>query len=163
MRTHIISTGGTIEGLDYENLNHKQTTTVAITDILSNAGVTSKYTIEKILDKDSRFIDDTDRELMAEKIKSADSDKILLTHGTITMVETSRFLGKLKINKTIVLTGAFILGTKKDSDASFNLGFALSALDFLEPGVYIAMNGTIFNWGNVRKNNQHNRFETIYD
>ena len=86
MRTHIISTGGTIEGLDYENLNHKQTTTVAITDILSNARVTSKYTIEKILDKDSRFIDDTDRELMAEKIKSADSDKILLTHGTITMV-----------------------------------------------------------------------------
>lgn len=161
MRTYIISTGGTIEGLDYENLNQKQTTTVAIGDILSNARVTLKYTIEKILNKDSRFINDDDRELIAQKIKSNDSDKILLTHGTITMVETSKFLGKLKINKTIVLTGAFILGTKKDSDAPFNLGFALSALQFLEPGVYIAMNGTIFNWDNVRKNNQKNQFETI--
>lgn len=161
MRTYIISTGGTIEGLDYENLNQKQTTTVAIGDILSNARVTLRYTIEKILNKDSRFINDDDRELIAQKIKSNDSDKILLTHGTITMVETSKFLGKLKINKTIILTGAFILGTKKDSDTPFNLGFALSALQFLEPGVYIAMNGTIFNWDNVRKNNQNNQFETI--
>lgn len=161
MRTHIISTGGTIEGLDYENLNQKQTTTVAIGDILSNARVTLKYTIEKILNKDSRFINDDDRELISKKIKSNDSDKILLTHGTITMVETAQFLGRLPLNKTIVLAGAFILGTKKDSDAPFNLGFALSALQFLEPGVYIAMNGTIFNWDNVRKNKQDNRFETI--
>lgn len=161
MKTHIISTGGTIEGLDYENLNQKQTTTVAIGDILSKARITSKYTIEKILNKDSRFINDDDRELIVKKIKSNDSDKILLTHGTITMVETAQFLGRLNLNKAIVLTGAFILGTKKDSDASFNLGFALSALQLLEPGVYIAMNGTIFNWDNVRKNKQDNRFETI--
>ena len=161
MKTHIISTGGTIEGLDYENLNQKQTAIVAIDDILSNARITSKYTIEKILNKDSRFINDDDRELIAKKIKSNDSDKILLTHGTITMVETAQFLGRLNLNKSIVLTGAFILGTKKDSDASFNLGFALSALQLLEPGVYIAMNGTIFNWDNVRKNKQDNRFETI--
>ncbi|MCK0190716.1 asparaginase domain-containing protein [Arenibacter sp. F20364] len=161
MRTHIISTGGTIEGLDYENLNQKQTTTVAIDDILSNARVALKYTIEKILNKDSRFINDDDRELIAEKIKSNDSDKILLTHGTITMVETAQFLGRLALNKTIVLTGAFILGTKKNTDAPFNLGFALSALQILEPGVYIAMNGAIFNWDNVKKNNQNNRFETI--
>lgn len=161
MRTHIISTGGTIEGLDYENLNQKQTTTVAIDDILSNARVALKYTIEKILNKDSRFINDDDRELIAEKIKSNDSDKILLTHGTITMVETAQLLGRLALNKTIVLTGAFILGTKKNTDAPFNLGFALSALQILEPGVYIAMNGTIFNWDNVKKNNQNNRFETI--
>ncbi len=161
MRTHIISTGGTIEGLDYENLTQKQTTTVAIDDILSNARVALKYTIEKILNKDSRFINDDDRELIAEKIKSSDSDKILLTHGTITMVETAQFLGRLALNKTIVLTGAFILGTKKNTDAPFNLGFALSTLQILEPGVYIAMNGTIFNWDNVKKNNQNNRFETI--
>src|SRR5690606_25757458 len=161
MRTHIISTGGTIEGLDYENLNQKQTTTVAIDDILSNARVALKYTIEKILNKDSRFINDDDRELIAEKIKSNDSDKILLTHGTITMVETAQFLVRLALNKTIVLTGAFILGTKNNTDAPFNLGFALSALQILEPGVYIAMNGTIFNWDNVKKNNQKNRFETI--
>ncbi|MDL5514090.1 asparaginase domain-containing protein [Arenibacter sp. M-2] len=161
MRTHIISTGGTIEVLDYENLNQKQTTTVAIDDILSNARVALKYTIEKILNKDSRFINDDDRELIAEKIKSNDSDKILLTHGTITMVETAQFLGRLALNKTIVLTGAFILGTKKNTDAPFNLGFALSALQILEPGVYIAMNGAIFNWDNVKKNNQNNRFETI--
>ncbi|MFD1616440.1 asparaginase domain-containing protein [Gelatiniphilus marinus] len=161
MRTHIISTGGTIEGLDYENLNQKQTTTVAIDDILSNARVALKYTIEKILNKDSRFINDDDRELIAEKIKSNDSDKILLTHGTITMVETAQFLGRLALNKIIVLTGAFILGTKKNTDAPFNLGFALSALQILEPGVYIAMNGAIFNWDNVKKNNQNNRFETI--
>jgi L-asparaginase len=158
---HIITTGGTIEGLDYDNPNQKQTATITIEDILYNAKLISEYTTEKILDKDSRFINDEDRELMAKRIKSNDADKILLTHGTITMVESAQFLGRFNINKTIVLTGAFILGTKKDSDAPFNLGFALSALQFLEPGVYIAMNGTIFNWDNVRKNNQNNRFETI--
>ncbi len=161
MKIHIISTGGTIEGLDYENLNQKQTNTIAIEDILSNAKITSAYSIDKILNKDSRFINDDDRELIAKTINSSDSDKILLTHGTVTMAETAKFLGRLKIKKTVVLIGAFVLGTKKNSDAPFNLGFALSALHFLEPGVYIAMNGTIFNWDNVRKNNQHNRFETI--
>lgn len=161
MKTHIISTGGTIEGLDYENLNQKQTNTIAIEDILSNAKITSAYSIDKILNKDSRFISDDDRELIAKTINSSNSDKILLTHGTVTMAETAKFLGKLKIDKTVLLTGSFILGTKKHSDAPFNLGFALSALQFLESGVYIAMNGTIFNWDNVRKNNQNNRFETI--
>lgn len=159
----ILTTGGTIEGLDYQILDHKQSVTISIRELLENAKVTSDYSIDNILDKDSRFISDADRELIVSKIKSSNADKIILTHGTLTMVETAIYLGKRNIDKTIVLTGAFILGTKPYTDAPFNLGFAISALGFLNKGVYIAMNGKIFPWNNVRKNIQENRFETFSD
>ena len=159
----ILTTGGTIEGLDYQILDQKQSNTISIRELLENARVTSDYSIDNILDKDSRFISDADRELIVSKIKSSNADKIILTHGTLTMVETAIYLGKRNIDKTIVLTGAFILGTKPYTDAPFNLGFAISALGFLNKGVYIAMNGKIFPWNNVRKNIQENRFETFSD
>ncbi|GFZ81593.1 asparaginase [Aquaticitalea lipolytica] len=157
----IFTTGGTIEGYDYDRPSSKQENTKSIQEIIKSILTKSDYSIEKILDKDSQFVTDDDRALMASKIQNVQSSKILVTHGTITMVQTAKFLGQQNLNKTVVLTGAFILGTNPESDASFNLGFAISALQFLESGVYIAMNGNIYNWDNVRKDTENNRFESI--
>ena len=99
------------------------------------------------MNKDSRSITDEDRQLLVDKIKASSAEKIIVTHGTFTMEDTAKYIGKLNLNKTIVLVGSFILGTSKNTDAPFNLGYAACSVQFLKPGVYIAMNGTIFNWG----------------
>lgn len=157
---HIFTTGGTIEGLDYDS--PKEVTlqnTISIEDFLNSAKVSSPYSLERVFHKDSRFITNEDRLELAERITLASSNQILVTHGTLTMAETAKFLGKLGLEKTIVLVGALKLGTDEDSDAPFNLGFAFGVLDFLEYGVYVAMNGEVFTWDNVRKNLESNQFE----
>ena len=157
---HIFTTGGTIEGLDYDNLKDATLqNTISIEDFLNSAKVSTPYSLERVFQKDSRFITDEDRLKLAERITAASSNQILVTHGTLTMAETAKFLGKLGLEKTIVLVGALKLGTDEDSDASFNLGFAFGVLDFLEYGVYVAMNGKVFTWDNVRKNLESNQFE----
>jgi len=157
---HIFTTGGTIEGLDYDNLKDATLkNTISIEDFLNSAIVSSPYSLERVFQKDSRFITDEDRLRLAERITAASSNQILVTHGTLTMAETAKYLGKLGLEKTIVLVGALKLGTDEDSDASFNLGFAFGVLDFLEYGVYVAMNGKVFTWDNVRKNLESNQFE----
>ncbi|MGB5820351.1 MAG: asparaginase domain-containing protein [Saonia sp.] len=157
---HIITTGGTIEGLEYDDPENKSDgETISISDFLDSANVSLQYTINNAFQKDSRFITPKDRIELAEKIAIADSEKILITHGTLTMAETAKFLGRLGLDKTIVLVGALISGVKKNTDAPFNLGYALGAINFLEVGVYVAMNGNIFSWDNVRKNLDADQFE----
>ena len=159
---HIITTGGTIEGLDYETKKiENQEARISIQDFFRSANVSFSYSIEKVLNKDSRSITNEDRQLLVDKIKSTSADKIILTHGTFTMEDTAKFIGKLNLNKTIVLVGSFILGTSQNTDAPFNLGYAICSLQFLKPDVYIAMNGTIFHWKNVTKNLETNKFEQI--
>lgn len=158
----ILTTGGTIAGLDYQDAKGRpESNHLNIKDFFKAANVSFEYRIDKVFDKDSRFITDENRKMLSEKIKFSTIDKILVTHGTFTMVETAKFLGNMNLGKTIVLTGAFILGTKENTDAPFNLGCAISVLKFLDKGVYIAMNGKIFDWNNVRKDLQTNRFETL--
>lgn len=157
----IITTGGTIEGIEYSNESENEGTLVSIQSILQNVNISQEYQIEKAFSKDSRFISNEDREILQQKIVQVNTSLILITHGTITMVETAIYLGKLHLDKTIVLVGSFILGTEKNSDATFNLSFALGALQTLSNGVYIAMNGQVFKWNNVRKNTAKNRFEKI--
>lgn len=156
---YILTTGGTIEGIDYKNSHSNTKQKIAINDFLNNANVGFEYTIEKIFEKDSRKITDKDRKLLVSKIKAIDSAKILITHGTFTMEDTAKYIGKLNLNKTIVLVGSFILGTSADTDAPFNLGYALGSLQLLKPDVYIAMNGKIFTWNNVSKNLETNKFQ----
>jgi L-asparaginase len=157
----IITTGGTIEGIEHSNESENEGTLISIQSILQNVNISQEYQIEKAFSKDSRFISNEDRKILQQKIVQVNNSLILITHGTITMVETAIYLGKLHLDKTIVLVGSFILGTEKNSDATFNLGFALGALQTLSNGVYIAMNGKIFIWNNVRKNTAKNRFEKI--
>lgn len=159
----IITTGGTIEGLEYNDDSDNIAETVSIESFLQKSDGSFEYQLDKAFSKDSRFITSTDRELLKIKVDAANSERILITHGTITMVETATYLGKLNIDKTIVLVGAFILGTEKDTDAPANLDFAIAAAQRLEKGVYIAMNGKVFRWDNVKKNVTKNRFEENMD
>ncbi|WP_194850163.1 asparaginase domain-containing protein [Nonlabens antarcticus] len=156
---HILTTGGTIEGLDYIDDGGITSSNVGFKYFLDKANVNFHYNIEIVFKKDSRAITDDDRKLLASKIKETNATKILITHGTFTMEDTAKYIGKLNLNKTIVLVGSFILGSSADTDAPFNLGYAISSLQFLKPDVYIAMNGQIFNWNNVSKNLETNKFD----
>ena len=117
--------------------------------------------IRTIMMVDSTTITDEDREIIAHNCKKAKEDRILITHGTDTMVDTAKYVAKKVKDKTIVLTGAMIPYTFGSSDGLFNLGSALAYVQLLPPGVYIAMNGRYFNWDNVQKNKKTGEFEEI--
>ncbi|MCL5772899.1 MAG: asparaginase [Firmicutes bacterium] len=110
---------------------------------------------------DSLNMTHSDREITLDNCRKAEDDRILITHGTDTMVETAKVLAKGIKNKTIVLTGAAIPYKFGSSDGLFNLGSALAFTQTLPPGVYIAMNGKYFTWDNVRKNKDLCEFEKI--
>jgi L-asparaginase len=110
---------------------------------------------------DSLDMTEQDRILIADHCQKADEKRIVITHGTDTMADTARFLaGRIK-DKTIVLTGAMIPYKFGSSDGLFNLGSALAFVQSLPHGVYVAMNGRIFTWNNVRKNRQTGEFEEL--
>ena len=118
--------------------------------------------IETLMMIDSLEMTDADRALIVEQCRQASESRLLITHGTDTMVETARALATAQIpesGKTIVLTGAMIPYAFGSSDGLFNLGSALSFVQVLPPGVYIAMNGRYFPWDCVRKNKETGVFE----
>jgi L-asparaginase len=109
---------------------------------------------------DSLDMTDEDRELIVRNCRKAAEERIVVTHGTDTMPETAKALGSARIEgKTIVLTGAMVPYAFGSSDGLFNLGSALSFAQILPPGVYVAMNGMVFPWDNVRKIRQLGVFE----
>jgi L-asparaginase len=110
---------------------------------------------------DSKEITDEDRETIALNCIKAKEERILITHGTDTMVETAMTFAKRIKDKTVVLTGAMVPYTFGSSDGLFNLGSALAFLQTLPHGVYIVMNGRYFNWNNARKNKKTGEFEEI--
>lgn len=117
--------------------------------------------IRTLMMVDSISITDEDRELIVHTCSKACGDRVLITHGTDTMVRTATLLAQRVKDKTIVLTGAMIPYTFGSSDGMFNLGSALAYVQVLPPGVYIAMNGRIFNWDNCRKNRKTGVFEEL--
>jgi L-asparaginase len=110
---------------------------------------------------DSLQMTDDDRRLVLESCRAADEDRIVITHGTDTMAETARVLGQAGLPKTIVLTGAMVPYAFGSSDGLFNLGSALSFVQTLPHGVFIAMNGRCFPWDNVGKNRALGIFEPL--
>lgn len=118
--------------------------------------------VSTIMMIDSLDMTDNDRQIILENCKKTPESKIVITHGTDTMVETAKVLanGGVK-DKTIVLTGAMIPYKFDNSDGLFNLGTALAFVQILPPGVYIVMNGKYFSWNNVKKNNKIGEFEEI--
>ena len=120
-----------------------------------------KVDIETLMMKDSLDISDDDRISIVQRCVESINDKILITHGTDTMVKTAKLLAAEINSKTIVLTGAMIPYKFGSSDGLFNLGSALSYLQSLPHGIYIAMNGNIFNWDNVKKNKKLGLFLPI--
>jgi L-asparaginase len=109
---------------------------------------------------DSLDMTDSDRTRVVEQCARAAESRILITHGTDTMVETARAVAAAATpGKTIVLTGAMVPYAFGSSDGLFNLGSALSFVQALPPGVFIAMNGRCFQWNRVRKNRDDGVFE----
>jgi len=117
--------------------------------------------IRTLMMMDSRDMTEEDRLVIANNCIKADEDRIIIAHGTDTMVETAKVLAQHVKGKTIILTGAMIPFTFGSSDGMFNLGSAIAFVQTLAPGVYIAMNGRYFTWDNVRKNRQIGEFEEI--
>ena len=115
--------------------------------------------IETLMMVDSLKMSDNERQYIVDKCKKEKTHKIIITHGTDTMVKTAELLAKQIKDKTIILTGAMIPIKFGSSDGLFNLGSAMSFIQVLEPGIYITMNGRYFNWNNVRKNKTHGIFE----
>ncbi len=110
---------------------------------------------------DSLDMAESNRISILDSCRRAREERIIITHGTDTMAETASIIGSARLEKTIILTGAMIPYTVAGSDAVFNLGCSFSAVQLLEYGVYIVMNGRIFNYDNVRKNRERGFFESL--
>ena len=161
MQIRLFITGGTIDK-SYNMQNGKlHFVDSHIPAMLAESRCKADYELDKILLKDSLDMTESDRVLITHKCQQAEQSKIIITHGTDTMVETARFLSEQIDDKTIVLTGAMVPYVFSKSDSLFNLGSAFTAVQTLPSGVYIAMNGRVFNAHEVVKNRDEGLFESI--
>lgn len=154
----IITTGGTIDKIYFDDKSDYQVGEPQIGGILRELGVVIPFTVVPVMRKDSLHINAEDRALLKSVIEARSERHILITHGTDTMVETAKVLSAIP-GKTMVLTGALNPASFRGSDAEFNIGTAVGAVQCLPPGVYIAMNGRIWDPAKVKKNVSANRFE----
>jgi L-asparaginase len=157
----IIITGGTFDKHYDEirgNLTFKDS---HLPEILAHVRCTVPIELELNQLIDSLDMHAANRQQVLESCRRAPEDRIVITHGTDTMVETAGVLGKAALAKTIVLTGAMVPYIFSNSDAVFNLGAAVMAVQVLDPGVYIAMNGRVFPWDRVRTNRERGVFEEM--
>jgi L-asparaginase len=154
----IFTTGGTIDKVYFDRLSEFQIGDPQIAEILAPVHPAFTWEVEAVVRKDSLDLTDEDRALVRRRIEADPAERVLVTHGTDTMRETARALAGIA-GKTVVLTGALAPARFKDSDAAFNIGFALGCVQTLPPGVYLAMNGTVFDPFRVRKNRAQNTFE----
>lgn len=158
----IFTTGGTFDKVYFDALSEFHFGDTIVGDLLIEANVSFAYDVETLLQKDSLELDDADRALIRRAVEGVDANRILITHGTDTMVDTARALAGID-GKTVVLFGAMQPARMRYSDAIFNLGFACAAVQLLPPGVHLAMNGQIFAPEAVRKNRERGRFERLSD
>lgn len=156
----IVTTGGTIDKIYFDDKSDFQVGEPQIGRILQELGVAFRFNVIPILRKDSLHLTTGDRELLRDTIAAQPARNVLVTHGTDSMVETAKVLAQIP-DKTIVLTGALNPARFRGSDAEFNIGCAVGAVQSLPPGVYIAMNGRIWDPAKVRKNVAANRFEPL--
>lgn len=157
----ILITGGTIDK-EYDPLTGEMTFAKShLSNMLNQVRSRVEVVLEEVMLKDSLHMKEEDREKILRRCIESDGYKIIVTHGTDTMVETAEVLGRNIRDKTIVLVGAMIPYAFGASDALFNLGCAFAAVQALPRGVYVTMNGKIFPWDNVRKNKKSGEFEEI--
>jgi L-asparaginase len=159
MKIKIFSVGGTIDKVYFDALSQYQVGFPSVRDILGGLPIAFDYEIESLLRKDSLDMDEADRLLVREHVAAEPCHKIIITHGTDTMIETGKTLSGIS-GKCIVLTGAMEPADFKSSDAVFNVGVAVGAVSSLPNGVYIAMNGRIFDPFKCRKNRELGLFES---
>jgi L-asparaginase len=160
MKIKIITAGGTIDKIYFDRKNEYQIGDPQIIEVLKEASVTVEYEVISLLRKDSLDMNDEDRRLVYETVRSDPHRHFVVTHGTDTMTLTANELLKIP-DKVIVFTGAMQPARFRMTDAVFNIACAFTAVQILPDGVYIAMNGRIFEAGKVKKNVEENRFEEI--
>ncbi len=156
----ILTTGGTIDKVYFDALSEYEIGEPTVPHVFRESAVTLPWRLESLFRKDSLELTADDRAVIRRHCDDAAEAHILITHGTDTMCETAAALSGLA-GKTIVLTGALAPARFRVTDAIFNLGLALGAVQSLPPGVYIAMNGTVFPAGKVWKNRELGRFEVV--
>jgi len=160
MKIRIFTTGGTIDKVYFDKKSQYEIGDPQAGGVLERANVCFDYEVTSILRQDSLDLTDDDRLKIKTAVASTPDNQIVITHGTDTMIDTANVLGEIT-GKTIVLTGSMYPARFRDSDAVFNLGCAVVAAQSLEPGVYITMNGCIFDPRKSKKNVELNRFERI--
>ena len=164
MDIQIFTAGGTIDKVYFDAKSEYAVGDPQIADIMQVARVGFDFSCEVLVQKDSLDMTDTDRDYIAGRIAASGADRIILTHGTDTMVETAKAVAaRLGPNphQTVILVGSLAPARFKRSDAEFNIGFAAAAVQTLPPGVHVTMNGQVFNPNAVRKNRNENRFEVL--
>ena len=161
MSIRLYITGGTIDKVYNQTNGELEFNQTHFPEMLSRARIEVEIKTEILLFKDSLDMDDDDRELILKSCVECEEERILITHGTDTMCETAKLLGANLKNKIVVLFGSMIPYTVSNSDALFNLGYALGSLSLLENGVYVAMNGRTLPWNVVVKNRSLGIFQSL--
>lgn len=156
----IFSVGGTIDKIYFDAKSSYEVGPPNITEVLAGLSLNLDYEVVSLMQKDSLEMNDADREIIRDAISQASEDKIVITHGTDTMTHTAQVLSAIP-DKTIVLTGALSPALFRNSDAMFNIGAALTAAQTKSAGVYIAMNGVVYDHDKVRKDVENNRFVAL--
>ncbi len=159
MAIRILVTGGTFDKEYNERTGQLYFKDTHLPEMLRLGRSRVEVSIRTVMMIDSLEMTDADRALIVDHCRQAPEERIVITHGTDTMTETAAAVAREITDKTIVLTGAMVPYAFGSSDGLFNLGSALSFVQVLPPGVYIAMNGRYFEWDKVRKNRETGTFE----
>jgi L-asparaginase len=156
----ILTTGGTIDKVYFDKKSNYEVGDPFVEELLHKMNVNISFKVKSLMKIDSLDMTDIHREEILNYVKNSNANNFLITHGTDSIVETAIYLKKIS-DKTIVLTGSLKPAIFIDNDAIFNVGSALTSAQILKNGVYIVINGQVFNPDNVRKNLEKNIFETI--
>jgi L-asparaginase len=160
MRIAFLTTGGTLDKVYFDAASRFEVGETVVGKILREGGVSFDFEVIPLMRKDSLELGEQDREAIRAAVAARPEDRVVVTHGTDTMVETARTLVAIP-GKTIVMTGALSPARFQASDAVFNIGMAVAAAQLCPAGVWIAMSGRIFRHDEARKNRDANRFEGL--
>jgi L-asparaginase len=160
MQLEIFTTGGTIDKVYFDAKSTFEVGEPQILEVLREANLTVDYQVTPLMRKDSLDLTDDDRIKLRQAVEASSAKQIVITHGTDTMIASAKALSGIS-GKTIVLTGAMQPARFRFTDAVFNIASAMMAAQTLTEGVYIAMNGKVFDPATTRKNVAENRFESV--
>ena len=160
MQLEIFTTGGTIDKVYFDAKSTFEVGEPQIIEVLREANLSIDYQVTPLMRKDSLDLTDEDREKIRQAVQTSAAVQVVITHGTDTMITTAKVLADIP-GKTIVLTGAMQPARFRFTDAVFNIASAMMAAQTLPGGVYIAMNGQVFDPRTTRKNIELNRFEGV--
>ena len=155
----ILTTGGTIDKVYFDDKSRYEVGQSIVGSLLTQAEVNHPHKIVEVLQKDSLELTDKDRTIIRQAIQLHPHQQIVITHGTDTMTDTARFLAGFP-DRTIVLTGSLAPARFAMTDAMFNIGMAVATVQSKPAGVYICMNGSVFDAGQVHKDRDKNAFIT---